>query len=168
MLKNKLWYKSLHQTTKAAEQLGWRSSSGKGSRGWTCPGLWIWCEPTAAMEQFIREGTKTISQQEKRVFLLALVRRSELVRAWSWCSGQVLGILSSLWTHVVGETGSLGEHSAPCSTCPWERCLKIPLLNFCFSSILVVTWKNKIGGRDLMHNERVQFNGGNNLSNSQY
>lgn len=113
-------------------------------------------------------GTKTVSQKEKRVFLLSLVRRSELVRAWSGCSGQVLGILSSLCSHVAGETRSLGEHSAPSSACPWDHCSEPPLLNFCFSSILVAARKNKIGGRDLMHAERVQFNGGNNLSNSLY
>lgn len=50
-------------------------------------------KPTEPMEQFIRGDRKTINRKE-RVFLSAMVRRLNIVRAQSQCSGQVLGVLS--------------------------------------------------------------------------
>lgn len=137
-----------------------------GERRLDLPRLWAWREPTTPMEQFIRGSTKPISNRGKMIFVLSLVRISELARAWSQCSGQALGALRSPSHLCSGWDGSLGEHSA--AVISGSCCLEPPLFNFYFSSILVAAWKSKIGGRDLMHAEIVQFNGGNNLSSSQY
>lgn len=51
---------------------------------------------------------------------------------------------------------------------PGSCCLELLPFNFFLTSVLVAAWKSKRGGRDMMPTEIVQFNGGNNLSNSQY
>lgn len=42
----------------------------------------------------IHKGGQKSKKQEERVFLSAMVRRLDMVRAQSQCSGQVLGVLS--------------------------------------------------------------------------
>jgi len=116
-----------------------------------------------------KEEHKNSNQARKNILSVGpceAIRVSESPNPVLWAgAGCPQPRFAPTWQVRLGACASM-EHCA--ALVPGSCCSEPPLFNLYFSSILVAAWKSKIGGWDLMHTEIVQFNGGNNLSNTQY